>query len=167
MPQQPSPFITRIYKFFPMAEGVFLTAFAVGLVLQWMDIQTSIIFISLLGLSTIYFLGAYAPPLEIPGDEQPQGFNALLTRTIVPKVLGIGCSVVVVGVLFYLTSLKGFRQMLFIGTLTIIVSASIAIAAVLKSEVARKALMPLLLRAVPLGIIGAYILLTEGLNEPQ
>jgi hypothetical protein len=151
-----------MYKFFPMAEGVFLTAFAVGLVLQWMDIQTSIIFISLLGLSSIYFLNAYAPP-PVTEENQPQGFVYLLARVIAPKVLSISSSVCVIGILFYLTSLKGYKQMLLIGCMSIVVASFLVIIAILKNETARKVLMPLLLRAIPLAAISFFVLWREGL----
>lgn len=145
-----------------MAEGVFLTAFGVGLVLQWMDVQTSILFIALFGLATIYFLGAYIP-IDIPDNQEQGGFVKLFSQVIAPKVLGISSAVCVIGILFYLTGLKGYQQMLLIGCASIAAASVVIFFSILKNEPARKALMPLLLRAIPLAIISFYILMTQGL----
>jgi gliding motility-associated protein GldL len=46
------------------------------------------------------------------------GFSTLLYETIMPKIYGIGASVVIVGALFKILHLTGANQMLFIGLLT-------------------------------------------------
>jgi len=46
------------------------------------------------------------------------GFTTLLYQTIMPKIYGIGASVVIVGALFKILHLKGANEMLFIGLLT-------------------------------------------------
>ncbi len=147
-----------------MAEGVFLAAFGVGLVLQYLDIQTKIVFIALLGLSTIYFLGAYIP-MEVPSSNKQGGFADLFSQSIAPKLLSIACSVCVVGILFYLTGLKGAKQMLLIGALSIALLSVFLFVVIFKNDVIKKALMPLLLRAIPLAMISFYILLAQGLSD--
>ncbi|MBS1952086.1 MAG: hypothetical protein OJF59_000970 [Cytophagales bacterium] len=46
------------------------------------------------------------------------GFATLLYETIMPKIYGIGASVVIVGALFKILHLTGANQMLFVGLLT-------------------------------------------------
>jgi hypothetical protein len=162
--QTPPSLISKMQKFFPMAEGVFLAAFAVGLVLQYFDIQSKIVFIALMGLSTVYFLGAYVP-MEFPSDNKQGGFVDLFSKAIAPKLLSIACSVCVVGILFYLTALKGAKQMLLIGAFTVALSSIILFLIIFKNEAVKKALMPLLLRAVPLAIVSFYILFNESLKN--
>lgn len=54
--------------------------------------------------------------------------------------------------------------MLLIGCMTIVIASVLAMLAGFKNEAVRKALMPLLLRAIPLAIISFFILMREGLN---
>jgi len=167
----PSSPIKAIEKFLPLVEKVSVAAFAIGFVLKSMGnaMGDSIIIISLSALSVIYFLQSYTP-LEIPSEANAEsrilGFNELLPRTIVPKVLGIGSSVTIIGILFTLLNMTGFRQMLIIGCSSLLAASFIAVIP-LTNEATRNALQSRLIRAIALMLIGAYFLWTYGLTDPM
>jgi len=162
--------IIKLTKYFPFVEKVSLTAFVAGYVLKMLHYPgDEIVIISLSVLSGIYFLSAYTPPpVEDESEEknQQQGFGALLGRTIVPKVLGIGSSVCVIGVLFTIEHYSGFREMLLIGSTSLAAASLLGLLTTMNNERARKALSPMLLRAVPLMLIAFYFLKVYGITPP-
>jgi hypothetical protein len=123
---------------------------------------------SLSMLSVIYFLTGYVPRPANEDEEQPQplGFGALLGRTIVPKILSIGSAVTVVGILFTIQHFNGFREMLLIGSSTLAVASVIGLINTISDEPGRRALGSLLLRAIPLLLIGSYLLMLHGISRP-
>ena len=171
MPYQ-SP-VNKIYQYFPIIEGVCLAAFAVGYLLKIMNYQggPEIIILSLSALSGIYFLNGYIPPQQIKEEDptakpQPLGFVALFGRTIAPKILSIGSSVAVTGILFAIQHWNGFREMLLIGSNSIAASAVVGLITTMNDEQARKTIGPMLIRAIPLMIVGIYLLMKYGIASP-
>ena len=158
----------KLRKYFPVIEGISLAGFAAGYILKIMHYPgQEIIVISLSTLSVIYFLGAYMPPEAKPGEEKPQlGLVALLGTTIVPKILGIGLSVSVIGILFMIQTWNGFREMLLIGSTSLAAASVVGLVSASGNERARKALGPLLLRAIPIMLLVTYFLRVYGISQP-
>ncbi|NOS56228.1 MAG: hypothetical protein HOP37_08215, partial [Cyclobacteriaceae bacterium] len=90
--------------------------------------------------------------------DQRLGFMSLLGRTIAPKVLGIGSAVMVVGILFAVQQMKGSNEMLLVGSGSLAIASLVGLVSMASDETARKVIGPLLLRAVPLLLIGVYFL---------
>ncbi|HCW05889.1 MAG TPA: hypothetical protein DGG95_00795 [Cytophagales bacterium] len=162
--------ISKLSKYFGKMEGIALAAFAVGYLLKILHYPgQQLIIISLSALAVIYFLGAYVPA-QAPedGDEQsqPKGFAVLLGETIIPKLLGIGSAVAVIGILFTIQHFNGFREMLLIGSSTLGVSSIVGLLVSMNNEKARASLSNLLFRAVPLMLIGIYLLRIYGISPP-
>ena len=116
--------------------------------------------LSLSALAGIYFLSAYLPPDVRPAEESDQkaGFLTLFGRTIAPKLLAIGSSVMVIGILFAVQQMKGSEQMLLVASATLAGASVVGFVSISTDETVRKILGPLLLRAVPLLFIGVYLL---------
>ena len=163
--------IIKLAKYFPILEMVSLAAFAVGFALKAMDNQTGsqIITISLSALAVVYFMNAYIPKevTQEPGTQgQLLGFTALLGRTIGPKILSIGSSVTVIGILFTVQHWNGFREMLLIGSTSLVAASVVGLVATMNDEQGRRTIGQLLLRAIPLMLIGIYLLMVYGISNP-
>jgi len=164
--------ITKIAKYFPIVEVIALAGFTTGFFFKTLHYSggNDILLLSLSALSIIYFLTAYVPREAPKEDEaqssQPMGFAALLGRTILPKVLWIGSSVSVIGILFTLLHFNGFRDMLLIGTSTLAIASVLGLVNTMSDEQGRKALGPMLLRAVPLILVCIYLLMVYGIARP-
>ena len=130
--------------------------------------SNELIIISLSVLSGIYFLGAYVPRMPLNETEKPQlGFAALLGGTIVPKILGIGLSITVIGVLFCIMHFNGFREMLLIGSTSLTGATVVGWLVTSSNERNREALKPLLMRALVMMLIGYYLLNKYGISTPM
>lgn len=163
-----SPFVAQLYKYAPFIEGVLVTAFLAGIALKYFDVEeeaaNQIILIALSALSVVYYLGAFAPPERKSDDEQkqPAGFAALFGRSIGPKFLGIGASVTTIAALFSIRHWNGSEEMLIIGTSSLAAATLLGFAVTINDEEGRTAIRPMLIRAVPLILIGAYLLWLSG-----
>ena len=163
--------IIALSKYFPVIEGISVTAFAVGYLFKNMHYAGSneLIIISLSVLSGIYFIGAYVPRAESNEPEaKPQlGFAALLGRSIVPKILGIGLSVSVIGIEFSIMNWNGFREMLLIGSTSLAGATVVGWLVTSSDETGRQGLKPLLMRALVLMLVGFYLLNKYGISAPM
>jgi len=111
-----------------------------------------------LALSAVYFLFAFRPPPPIP-EGTNLDFVVLLVAVIVPKVLWISSSVGVVGLTFYFGEMPGAQQLILIQTSTAAVCLVIwGIGSVLKTPTIERVSAPMT-RAIPIMLLGAYILL--------
>lgn len=147
-------------KYLPWIERFFFAAGVVGAVLSLAGMPAAdIIFVSLSSLSVVYFLNAFRPPQDGGPDatREPMGFRDLLASSIIPKVLWISCSTSIIGILFAILRLEGHDQMLMIGgsstVMGIVLLAFISIGGTKPS----KELRPVLMRAIPIALITAYI----------
>jgi hypothetical protein len=164
--------IIALAKYLPIVEGISVTAFAVGYIIKIMHYAggNELVILSLSVLSGIYFLGAYVPsaPTSEAGEQKPKlGYATLLGSTVVPKILGIGLSVTVIGVLFSIMHFNGFREMLLIGSTSLAAATVVGWFVTSSDEQARERLKPLLMRAVVLMAVGFYLLNKYGISTPM
>lgn len=146
------PFTGKLYQFIGLAERVSLGGAILSMFLKRFGTESdTLLILSLTTLSTVYFLSAFKPggSVEPPPADQKSGDTLdLLVKIIAPKVGWIGCSVAVVGILFYLQGMKGYEQMLMIGGGTLaIVSAPLGIAFLKGNK------LQLLMRTMPLATL--------------
>ena len=168
------PAATLITQYVPLAEKILLTSLTVGVIMMAMEINTSVTIASLIGLAAIFFLFAYRP-LDVPlsGDagrvqpadaasreDGPAGFPELLGLTILPKVLWLSSAISVFGIALYIIDFgsDGYKNMLMIGGTAIATGALLLVALKMTGEKRINAVMPILLRAVPVCLVDFYIL---------
>lgn len=139
------------------AELILLAILGASLLARYfqMDVYMTGLQISLSGLAGVYFLMAYRPPAPLPEGEK-KGFAQLLSQTILPKILWIGCAVGAIGIMFYLLQLEGAREMLLIHAASGGIGVGMFLAFRQTSD--SQTLTPVLYRAIPLLLISVYLL---------
>lgn len=151
-----------IFKYLPVIEKFFLLSLIIGLILNYFFALGlhSITMISLTSLSCIAFLNAYRPSQVPPAEEEsPYGFKELLAYHILPKVLWIGTSVLLIGILFYILKLEGMLDMIFIGGTSVAIATFLLVIIKLTGTKHMEYVTPALYRSTPVLIIGIYIYL--------
>lgn len=152
-------FVETLYDFLERIELVLMAALGISLLTYYLRVSGAAtgIQLSLSGLAGVYFLMAYRPPAQVPSGEK-KGFSELLSQTILPKILWIGCAVGAIGILFQLLKLDGAREMLTIhaasGGIGIILFGILA----LQRGNDSNPFIPVLYRAVPLLLVTLYML---------
>ena len=118
--------------------------------------------ISLWGLAIVYFLSAFRPPeiRDEPGTQK--GFKELLYEVILPKVVGIGSAVSILGILFTLLGLPGAKQQMLIGFGTITGALVLLGIAFIQGNEGVKAQTSLLYRVLAIWVVCAYYLFRSG-----
>ena len=116
--------------------------------------------VSMCTLAMVFFLYAYLPPDVNASEEKQPGFKEFLVYAVAPKIAWISMSVTSVGLLF---SALGFprlswQQMLLIGTSSMGLSMFVQMGMFLAGLQPTKAFWRSLLRALPLFVMGVYIL---------
>jgi hypothetical protein len=145
-------------------ELIGLMVLTIALILRFFGISggPELIMVSMSELGMVYFLNAYRPPVSnADTDDQPKGFFTLLATSIAKKVGFLACSVVIVGSLYRILHLKGADEMLRIGS-SAVIGASVIMGVYLVMDRERASqVLPALYRTVPIGLIGAYLLLNN------
>jgi hypothetical protein len=152
--------IQKILPFLPWAEKGLILALLIGLSLAYFKAESyGLIQISLIGLAVVFFLNAFKP-LEIQHKEdEPFGFNELLSLTIAPKVLWIGSAVTTIGILFYALDNPAFKQQLLIGILSNGIATCIVAYSLITGTKHMKVISPILLRSIPVLLVGIFLFL--------
>lgn len=154
--------IARIVKQLHWIEAFLLTLLGAGAVLTLLNIDaSSILLVSLSGLSIVFFLRAYQPPASAENENtEPSGFKTLLALVIIPKVIWISTSISTVAILFYLMKFErnSYEQMLLIGSSSLFISLLILGFLSMTELKDFKTLVPVLLRAFPVLILDIYFL---------
>ena len=117
-------------------------------------------------LAGVFFLRAYKPNDGPPSmvenkSDLPTGTFGLLGATVGPKVLGISCAVMLIGILFWFLNMTGAMEMLRIGCTTALISALLMGIFILSKPAWSATLMPLLYRALPVWIVGVYLFMSK------
>ncbi|MTI23911.1 hypothetical protein [Fulvivirga kasyanovii] len=148
-----------IFKYLPVVEKLLLLLLIIGLTINYFSGGLySLIMISLMGLSCVAFLNAYQPSKVPPPEEgKSYGFKELLAYQIMPKMIWIGTSVLLIGILFYILRLEGFLNMVFIGSIAVTIGAFLLLVLKLTGTKQMEHVMPVLYRSTPVLIIGIYI----------
>lgn len=162
--QTSSPLILTLTKYVPLVEKVLLVALTIGIILLVMDMDSSMITISLMGLAATFFLRAYRPTDILRQEDEPFGFSELLGLMIAPKVLWISSAVSAVGIAFSFSTPDndGYRQMLLIGGLSIASGTIIVGIFWLMGVKQIRTVIPVLFRAIPLCLVDFYMLFMKG-----
>lgn len=154
------PFIIRVSKYLPWIEGVLIVVLFGGAIGFYLDLQTGLIIVSLLGLSITYIVSAYKPiEIESNGDEK-FGMKELLAWTILPKIAWIACGVSTLGAMMFFMNLNTdrHRHMLLVGALSLAGAIAVAILLFVTGVKQIKVLGPVSLRALPLLCADCYML---------
>jgi hypothetical protein len=152
----------KLFQYIPLIEKILLVALVIGTILALMEIDMTVVTISLFGLAATFFLRAFQPPKEIRQSENETfGFSELLTLSIIPKVLWISSAVSSIGVAFYLINFenKGYKQMLLIGIMSIGAGLVLFTIFLLTGVKHLKIIVPVLLRAIPVSLAAIYFFL--------
>ena len=156
--ETPTSFTTKITSYLPTAEKIFLVGLAIGLLLHYFGTDSIVMAVSLVGLAVTFFLSAYRPIEIIPEENEVLGFKELLGHGIVPKVLWISCAVSTMGIFLSNINNQGSQKMFFIGGTTIAIGTVIIVGLLVNGAKHINAVVPVLLRAIPLFVLDVYML---------
>lgn len=120
------------------------------------------IMLSMATLSVVFFLNTRSMTAPEPKEGEQFGLSELLGFVILPKILWIGASVSVIGILFFILEFAGYGEMLMVGASSL--TMGILILAVLISTGSQNLLpiyQPVLIRVLPVMALAQYILLTN------
>ena len=150
-PNRPS-FVQQLDRLYPVVEVICVALLLTALITQpaW---RNEMLTLSLVTLAGVFFLRSFSPPKNRPEKTAGAG---LFYQTMLPKLMGIGSSVCLIGFLFYILHLHGADQMLLIGTATLAGCLAASAAAAVKSPAVFPSLLPLVLRVVLVAGLGAY-----------
>lgn len=158
----PTPFSEMLYKYLDRAESLMLALLIAGVVCHFMDLSYAdqVLVLAFGGLAGVFFLNAYRPP-KAPeeGQETRKDFFALLSQTILPKVLWISSAVgaVALALVHSHSPEAGYQQMFLIqGVVAVGCIVVVGISAFLGQNIQH--LVPILYRAIPLTMAGAHFL---------
>lgn len=144
-------------------EALLIATLIAGIVLTYINIPVSLLIqIALAGLGILFFIYAFQPiPINAKEGEK-FGFQELFAWSIIPKVIFISCAICLVGTLFYTlgTNEAGYVQLLSIGTTSLILALVILAFLKLNGVKHLDNLNFIIIRAVPILVIGAYLLLS-------
>ncbi|HQQ81719.1 MAG TPA: hypothetical protein PLX35_06665 [Cyclobacteriaceae bacterium] len=159
---QTNGFAGLFAKILPVVEKAALIAVTAGAVFKIMH-YTGANMLLLIGLSALagtWYLMAFSP--KPPSEEEsntppePKDFFSLLLSTILPKIMGIGGAVTVIGILFYLLHMPGSTPMLLVGSCTCAAATLILVFALSSGKI--NALPPMIWRIATAAAIGIYCL---------
>ena len=156
-------FTTRLSKvILPKVEVIAIIISSIGFLLYLLK-QPGAHQLPMIGLSTlasVFFLTAYTLPPNVEKtlrEEQRRTFIDLLSF-IIWKLIYLALAVNCIGLLFSLLQLKGFMQMLPIGTMTLIISLLLAGVIILQKNEYLLTFKIAIIKALTRALIGTYIL---------
>jgi hypothetical protein len=142
------------------AELLCLTLVAIGIVMHSRSMTSTVLYVALAILAIILFLNTYAAPVQIePADDEKLGLKELIALSVLPKVMWISCAVSVLGVLFYLIGSAGYKNLILIGGLSLGFSVLLFVFFRISGTRHLQIVTHVLMRAIPLLLIDAYLLL--------
>jgi hypothetical protein len=148
-------------------EKICIISLHIGVIFKFFKIgpANDILIISAFGLAIAFFANAFKVPKIFETKEAAEqhgsiGMLDLLSLMIVPKVLWISTSVSTFAMLLYMLKLgnTGYIQMAGIGGGTILVSLLILLSSFFMGIKNMKAIMPILVRAIPALIVDYFLL---------
>lgn len=154
-----SAFVARIARYLPIAEKVSLALIVLGVGLWYLKVDDSLAMISFSLLAAVYFLNGYVRVGPAGTENERPGFLDRIAQTIVPKVMWIACAMSVVGILFYVLNMNGSKEMLMIAVPAMAMGLVLFAAMFAAGAKNINLLTPILYRAIPLFLIGIYLLM--------
>lgn len=158
--QASTPLMATITKHLPLIEKVLLIALAFGIILTAMQMGSVLTGITLFCMGIAYFLYIYRPA-AIPRQEgETIGGSGIIALMIVPKVLWMSSAISAFGIAFYLFDFgnDAYKNLLIVGGLSIGFCIILLLVFRVQGVKHLRTVTPIVLRAVPLGIMGLYIL---------
>lgn len=127
---------------------------AIGLVFHFLDLngKTDILMVGFSSLAGVFFLSAFAV-VTVPADSKHSPY-----ALIVFKVLYISSAVLVIGILFSILKMGGYKEMLQIGCGTVGLGVIVAAALVGTNRDNMVILMRPFVMGIPLFLLGVYFL---------
>jgi hypothetical protein len=146
----------------PKVEIIAAVITSIGFVLNYMKqpAASQLVMIGLSTLASVFFVTGFLlpPPIEKTlSEETPKTFIDLLAL-IIWKVMHMALAIATIGLLFYLLHLKGFSQMMLIGTMTLAVTLLLSGLIILQKNNFLLLFKTTLIKALMMVIIGTYIL---------
>jgi hypothetical protein len=159
METEPKSFSDKLKSILSVAEMGLLAALVIGIVLKYTGFPGDILITaSLAGLAGVCFLSAFSPPQPLSPEAKPLVSVELFMATTAPKILGIACAVSLIGIMNILTDPgnKGFIQLVLIGGVVLAAGVLIAGYGFISGARTAKGLLPMLYRAIPIGLADFY-----------
>lgn len=154
-------FQARLNKLVPKIELASLGAGIPGSALFYAGIPLgrALLSIGMYSLAGVFFLKAYLPPITVK-QIGPGGFRGVLYQ-LLWQVLHIASAVSTIGFLFFLLREKGFVQIFWVGSGSLMICMAILVMIVLGNGEYWPQLRSSVLKAGALLLAGVYILLTN------
>jgi hypothetical protein len=161
---EPVSLYSRLSTLLPLLERLFLAGTVAGVIALWLTQDPGILRLSLAALSITFFLYAFVPVSLPDSHDEPMGLASLLAFNIIPRITWINCAVATTGILFYVSMGEQgvYRQLLLISTLSIGAAVMIMLVCFFSGVKHLVYALPVFYRAVPLFLLGGYILLRIG-----
>jgi hypothetical protein len=160
-----APFVATLYRLLTYVEICALIGAAIGFAMLYVAMEGAleILNVALSILAMVFFLKGYEkrPEPELKEGEPKAGFVDLLATRIIPKTGWIACAVTTVAILFTILNLKGKDEMLMIGCATLTAALVLVGLFIVTKPDRAIALMPLVYRAAPLWLVGAYLFMSR------
>ena len=162
----PEAFPKMLKSILAKVEMVSLVISGIGFLLLYLGRPESnnVLVVGVSSLAIVLFLTAFVlPPSSenrMRGQDEKQtkkGFMELI-YLILWKIIHIGCAVTAIGILLYLIKAKGGENIILIGTAALIGSLFFSGVTILQKSENFILLKSSLIRAVPIVLIGSYIL---------
>lgn len=154
-----SPFMSAIFRILSPLEKILIVVVLVGTAFRYLHLTgaAEILLLSMMALAAVFYLLGFKPmpPVEGAGT----GMGAMVAGTLLPKLGWIGCSVTIVGLLFTTLHLNGGGEMLMVGSSALGVVCVLSFYFMATGSAFTPNLMTILYRAIPLCVIGWYMLM--------
>lgn len=156
-------FAQRLSSFLPFVE-IFTILVSVGgifLISLHLPGGQLLALLGLASLACVYFItSSVLPPIPDSADDAnaPKGFVDLFLRAVLRKIIYVGCSVGVIGLLFTLLKLSGNREMTTIAASVLGPCCVLSVLAVFINNSNLVFLKAPLARALPLFLISLYLI---------
>lgn len=158
----PTPFGEMLNKVLDRAEALMFVLVIAGVACHFLGMSSAnqVMVIAFSGLAIVFFLNAYRPPAA-PTAEQAdrKDFFALLTQTILPKLLWISCAVgaAALAMVHMQAAAAAYQQMFMIQGVAV-VGCLIVVGLASAQGKNVQHLVPIIYRAIPLALAGGHFL---------
>ena len=146
-------------------DSVFTVIAVVGIIMGFAHLPgyPIVLLISLI-LPIVFFIRAFMP-VDVPKEEdRPLEFSDTLALLVAPKVLWLGCSFTLFGIITLLLHAFVFKQLMMAGAAGILIATAITVPYYTAHR--HHALVRPLYRAVPIALAGIYLVMSYHSGNP-